>query len=87
MKELAHIALDPLADSFTWQVFSEIVSSRKMKLKTLLMDQKFISGIGNIYSDEILWAAGLRCDRPSDQLTSQEMRRLYRAMQEVLQEG
>jgi formamidopyrimidine-DNA glycosylase len=87
VKELQHIALDPLADSFTWQIFSEIVSSRKMKLKTLLMDQKFISGIGNIYSDEILWAAGLRYDRPSDQLTSQEMRRLYRAMQEVLQEG
>ncbi len=87
VKELSHIALDPLADSFTWQVFSEIVSSRKLKLKTLLMDQKFISGIGNIYSDEILWAAGLRYDRPSDTLTSQEMRRLYRAMQEVLQEG
>jgi formamidopyrimidine-DNA glycosylase len=87
VKELQHIALDPLADSFTWQVFSEIVSSRKMKLKTLLMDQKFISGIGNIYSDEILWTAGLRHDRASDALTSQEMRRLYRAMQEVLQEG
>ena len=87
VKELQHIAIDPLGDSFTWQVFSEIVSSRKMKLKSLLMDQKFISGIGNIYSDEILWAAGLRYDRLSDSLTSQEMRRLYRAMQEVLQEG
>lgn len=87
VKELSHIALDPLADSFTWLAFSEIVSSRQMKLKSLLMDQKFISGIGNVYSDEILWAAGLRYDRPSDTLTSQEMRRLYRAMQEVLQEG
>lgn len=87
VKELSHIAIDPLADSFTWQLFSEIVSNRKLKLKSLLMDQKFISGIGNIYSDEILWAAGLRYDRPSDSLTSQEMRRLYRAMQEVLQDG
>jgi formamidopyrimidine-DNA glycosylase len=87
VKELQHIALDPLADSFTWQIFSEIVISRKMKLKSLLMDQKFISGIGNIYSDEILWGAGLRHDRVSDSLTSQEMRRLYRAMQEVLQDG
>ena len=87
VKELSHIALDPLADSFTWQVFSEIVSTRQMKLKTLLMDQKFISGIGNIYSDEILWAAGLRRDRTSDSLTSQEVRRMYRAVQEVLQDG
>lgn len=87
VKELQHIALDPLADSFTWQLFSELVQSRRMKLKALLMDQKFISGIGNIYSDEILWAAGLRHDRPSDTLTSQEIRRLYRGMQEVLQDG
>jgi len=87
VRELAHIALDPLADSFTWQVFSDIVTGRQAKLKSLLMEQKFISGIGNIYSDEILWAAGLRYDRVSDTLTSQEMRRLYRAMQEVLQDG
>jgi formamidopyrimidine-DNA glycosylase len=87
VKELQHIAIDPLEDSFTWQHFSEMLSSKSVKLKTLLMDQKFISGLGNIYSDEILWAAGLRHDRPSDSLTSQEVRRLYRGIQEVLQEG
>jgi len=87
VKELQHIALDPLGDAFTWQLFSELLVSRSAKLKSLLMDQKFISGLGNIYSDEVLWAAGLRHDRPSASLTSQEVRRLYRAMQEVLQEG
>jgi formamidopyrimidine-DNA glycosylase len=87
VKELQHIAIDPLEDSFTWQHFSESLNSRRTKLKALLMDQKFISGLGNIYSDEILWAAGLRHDRPSDSLSAQEVRRLYRAMQEVLQEG
>lgn len=87
VKELQHIALDPLGDSFTWQVFSELIVTRKMKLKSLLMDQKIISGIGNVYSDEILWGAGIRHDRMSDTLTAQEVRRLYRAMQEVLQEG
>ena len=51
------------------------------------MDQKFIAGIGNIYSDEILWGAGLRWDRMSDSLTAQEVRRLYRAMMETLQEA
>ena len=87
VKELQHIAIDPLEDSFTWQHFSEILASRRMKLKALLMDQKFISGLGNIYSDEILWAAGLRYDRSSDSLSAQEVRRLYRAMQEILQEA
>ena len=87
VKELQHIALDPLGDAFTWQLFSELLVSRNVKLKSLLMDQKFISGLGNIYSDEVLWTAGLRHDRSSATLTSQEVRRLYRAMQEVLQEG
>ncbi|MHB8513546.1 MAG: bifunctional DNA-formamidopyrimidine glycosylase/DNA-(apurinic or apyrimidinic site) lyase [Actinomycetota bacterium] len=87
VKELQHIAIDPFEDSFTWQHFSGLLVSRQIKLKSLLMDQKFISGIGNIYSDEILWASGLRHDRLSDSLTSQEVRRLYRAIQEVLQDG
>ncbi|MBI4727917.1 MAG: bifunctional DNA-formamidopyrimidine glycosylase/DNA-(apurinic or apyrimidinic site) lyase [Acidobacteria bacterium] len=87
VKELQHLAIDPLEDSFTWQHFSEVLATRKMRLKALLMDQKFISGIGNIYSDEILWSAGLRHDRASDSLTAQEVRRLYRAVQEVLQDA
>jgi formamidopyrimidine-DNA glycosylase len=87
VKELAHIAIDPLEHAFTWQQFSEILARRKTKLKNLLMDQAFISGLGNIYSDEVLFAAGLRWDRMSDELSSQEVRRLYRAMQEVAQES
>jgi len=73
VKELQHIAIDPLDHVFTWNAF--------------LMAQKFISGLGNIYSDEVLFAAGLRHDRMSNSLSSQEVRRLYRAMQEVLQEA
>ncbi|MFA5785488.1 MAG: bifunctional DNA-formamidopyrimidine glycosylase/DNA-(apurinic or apyrimidinic site) lyase [Actinomycetota bacterium] len=85
--ELRHIAIDPIDDAFTWQALSAKMVSKKGKLKPLLMDQTFISGIGNVYSDEILWHAGLRWDRGSDTLASQEVRRLYRAIQEVLQEG
>ena len=52
------------------------------------MDQKFVAGIGNIYSDEILFAAGLRYDRTSDSpVSAQEIRRLYRAMVETLTEA
>ena len=46
-----------------------MLARRHAKLKPLLMDQKFIAGIGNIYSDEILCGAGLRWDRMSDSLT------------------
>ncbi len=87
VKELAHIAIDPLETSFTWQQFSYLLEQRKSKLKPLLMDQQFISGLGNIYSDEVLFAAGLRHDRQSETLSSQEVRRLYRAIQEVVQDA
>jgi len=87
VKELQHIAIDPLDQVFTWQTFGGLMAQRGSKLKQLLMDQKFISGLGNIYSDEVLFAAGLRHDRLSDTLSSQEVRRLYRSLQEVLQEA
>ena len=61
--------------------------SRKKTLKDLLPDHSFIAGLGAIYSDEVLWAAGLRYDRSSESLTSQEVRRLYRAMVETLQDA
>jgi formamidopyrimidine-DNA glycosylase len=72
---------------FTWPTFQYLLAERASKLKPLLLDQRFISGLGNIYSDEVLFAAGLRYDRMSDTLSSQEVRRLYRAIQEVLQEA
>jgi formamidopyrimidine-DNA glycosylase len=87
VRELEHVAIDPLEDTFTWQEFSGELARRAAKLKPLLMDQKFVSGLGNIYSDEVLFAAGLRQDRTSDTLSSQEVRRLYRAMREVVQEA
>jgi formamidopyrimidine-DNA glycosylase len=87
VKELAHLAIDPLESMFTWQQFSGALANRATKLKPLLMDQQFVSGLGNIYSDEVLFAAGLRHDRASDELSAQEVRRLYRAIQETVQEA
>lgn len=87
IRELDHVAIDPLEDTFTWQQFSIALAQHAAKLKPLLMDQKFVSGLGNIYSDEVLFAAGLRWDRMSDSLSAQEVRRLYRAMREVVQDA
>lgn len=87
VKELQNLGIDPLEQALTWQYFSKTLEEKRTKLKALLMDQKFICGLGNIYSDEILFAAGLRFDRPSNELSSQEVRRLYRAIQEILQEA
>jgi formamidopyrimidine-DNA glycosylase len=85
--ELGHLGFDPVEQMMSWTNFGELLHDRHTKLKALLMDQKFVAGIGNIYSDEILFAAGLRYDRASDSLSSQEIRRLYRAMVETLQDA
>lgn len=85
--EIAELGLDPVEEPVSWQTFAQLLRSRSTKLKAFLTDQSIIAGIGNIYSDEILFDAGLRYDRMTDALTSQEIRRLYRAVVEILHDA
>ncbi len=77
-------ALDPLDDNPTWMEFGRFLHASRRPLKLVLTDPDLILGIGPVYSDEILWEAGLRHDRAGDSLSTQEVRRLYRAMQEII---
>lgn len=79
--------IDPLEDQIAWQRFGEIMNERATGMKRLLTDDSFIIGLGDIYSDEILFAAGIRGDRMSNKLSSQDVRRLYRALIEILQDA
>lgn len=79
--------IDPLAGTFTWQAFGQHLVARDQPLAALLRDETFILGLGDVYADEILWSAGLAGDRMSSSLSSQEIRRLYRAVFEVLYEA
>jgi formamidopyrimidine-DNA glycosylase len=85
--ELAHLGSDPVDQSMSWQALGHLLMRHPMKLKAFLMDQSILAGIGNIYSDEILWQAGLRYDRLSTSLSTQEMRRLSRALVETLHDA
>ena len=87
LPELLADGIDPLADVFTWHEIDAKLKARKTKLKSLLVDPSFIIGLGDVYSDEILWAAGLSGTRLSSTLSSQEVRRLYRSVFEVLHEA
>ena len=78
---------EPLSRSFSAQRFAERLSRRSAKLKALLLDQSFIAGVGNIYADEALWRARLHPLRTADTLTPEEIRRLHRAVRQVLREG
>lgn len=78
--EIETYGIDPVEEPMSWTVFGRLLLGRSVRLKTLLTDPTFVVGIGPIYSDEILFHAGLRYDRESDTLSSQEIRRLHRAV-------
>ena len=85
--EIGELGIDPVDEPMSWVRFGEMLRHRKTKLKALLTDQTFLAGLGNIYSDEILWDSGLRHDRTSDSLSSMEIRRLYRSIVEILHDA
>jgi formamidopyrimidine-DNA glycosylase len=85
--DLLALGIDPVEEPVSWQQFARLLTVKETKLKTLLVDQTVIAGIGNIYSDEILHEAGLRYDRSTTSLSVMEVRRLYRAVVEVLHEA
>jgi formamidopyrimidine-DNA glycosylase len=78
---------EPLDPRFTVRVFREHLRARRGRLKSLLLDQSFIAGIGNIYADESLWRARLHPLRSAASLRPDDERRLYIAIQEVLEEA
>ncbi len=83
--ELAHLGPDPF--EIDEAGLGGLLSSRTTKLKVILMDQSIISGIGNMYADEILHAAHLRPERPGKDLGPTEVARLSAAIKEVLGEA
>jgi formamidopyrimidine-DNA glycosylase len=81
-------ALDPLDNQpFTWHHFSTLLEDQNLPLKEVLTNEEFVCGLGDIYSDEVLFTAGLRYDRSSNTLSSQDVRRLYRSLMETLQDA
>jgi len=84
-KELSSFGPEPLDKDFTFEKFKEVLDKkRKGKIKQVLMDQEVITGIGNIYSDEILWKAKIHPFKETKQLSDEEIKRIYNAMREIL---
>ena len=78
---------EPLHPEFTGLQLYEMLQGHARSIKPLLMDQSFIAGLGNIYTDECLFRAGIHPLRKSDNLTLTEAQRLHQAIQEVLRQG
>ncbi len=86
LKSLARMGPEPLARSFTVRELAARLQTAA-KVKAALMDQARIAGIGNIYSDEMLFRAGINPLRPANSLRPEELAALHRAMREVLRAG
>lgn len=77
---------DPLEDSFTLARFREITGKRRGAVKSLLMSQDVIAGIGNLYADETLYQSSIHPRRAVDKLRDTEVRAIYTAMRKILRE-
>jgi formamidopyrimidine-DNA glycosylase len=86
-KVLGALGPEPLVDAFTAKVLFDRLHGRHRQLKSLLLDQTFLAGLGNIYTDEALHKAKLHPCRISDSLTMLEVKALWQAIRKVLQEG
>jgi formamidopyrimidine-DNA glycosylase len=81
-KELGPDALDP---AFDLEAFKEAVAGRRMMVKSFLMDQQTLAGIGNVYSDEILFQAGIHPRTKINTLDEEAVEALFHTMKDVLQ--
>jgi formamidopyrimidine-DNA glycosylase len=78
---------EPLDEAFTPAVLAELLQGRSRQLKPLLLDQTFLAGLGNIYTDEALHRARLHPNQPADRLAPEQVERLWQAIRAVLLDG
>ncbi len=78
---------EPLAEDFTAREFGALVARRRGRLKTLLLNQSFLAGVGNIYADESLWRSRLHPLRDAHTIRPEEAKRLHGALRDVLAEA
>lgn len=76
---------DPFGDDFDDEIFNKILDHRRGSIKGMLMNQEALAGIGNLYSDEILFQAGISPERKVDDLEQKERRKLFDCLMDVLE--
>ena len=85
--QVAHIARDPLDPAFFAPRFSAALRAKRSAVKRVLLDQGVVSGIGNIYADEALWAARIHPETPGAALSARAVTRLLAEVRSVLEKA
>ena len=81
---LKHLGPEPLSAKFNIRYFKNYIKGKERTIKDLLMDQKFISGLGNIYVNEILFFSGIRPSKKINKLKNFEIRRIIKFSKKVI---
>jgi formamidopyrimidine-DNA glycosylase len=87
LPDIKKLGPEPLEPSFAFEKFREILGNKRGKIKTVLMDQEVISGIGNIYSDEILWEAGVHPFKSAEKLSGEELKEIFKAIKKTFKKA
>jgi len=81
----AGLGIEPLGPDYSWSNFTGLLAGRRGKIKPFLIEQKYLAGLGNAYSNEVLFAAGIMPDRPVAALKEGEQRKLFEVIPDTLQ--
>ncbi len=84
---LQNIGLEPLSAEFTLAAFKGVFAGKSTRIKSFLLNQAHIAGLGNIYVDEALWEAKIHPERALNTLTAKEIKALHHAIPFVLSKG
>lgn len=88
IKDLKDLGPEPLEESFTFKVFKDRLALKpRGKIKTVLMNQNIIAGIGNIYSDEMLWQSGINPNSICIKIPDRKLKLLWEAMRQILEKS
>ena len=94
LEDINNLGPDPTAPDFDFKKFQDRLvplvaglAGKKGKIKTVLMDQSVFAGIGNIYSDEILWLAGIHPLRQVSSLTQEELKSIFTSTKKILKKA
>lgn len=83
----SRFGIEPLQANFTFDNFGKIFKNRKTNVKALLLNQNLVSGIGNIYADEILFKAKIKPDRTADSLNEKEVKEIFKACTSIIKKA
>ena len=84
---LAHLGPEPLTEKFDANYLFSRAKSRKLPVKSFIMDSKIVVGVGNIYAAEALFAAGIHPEKPAGKINLQEYQQLVAAIKKILQQA